>query len=176
MTDKQKIFAKEYIIDLNATKAARRSGYSDESAKSIGYELLNNDEVSELIQELIQERVVRCEISSDAVLNEFKNVGMSNIQDYLDDSLEMKRLSDIPESKARAIKAIKKTVIESEFGSKTVVEFTLHDKLSGLINIGKHIGFFEKDNAQLKPELVMPEINVYNSAPPLANSEDKLDV
>lgn len=148
MTEKQKIFCEEYMLDLNAAKAAKRAGYSEDSAKSIGYELLNNDEVSEYIAGLMQARVEKCQTSAAEVLKEFLSVGMSNIQDYLDDDLEVKTLSEIPEQKARAIKSIKKIVTEFETGTKTSIEFTLHDKIAGLMNIGKHIGFFEKDNEQ----------------------------
>lgn len=146
MTDKQILFCKEYIVDLNATYAARRAGYAEENAKQIGYELLNKDEIAEYIQSLITERYKRCQISADDVIYELKNVGTSNIQDYMDDNLNIKPLSQLSIHKAKAIKSIKKTITEGEFGTKTQIEFTLHDKLSGLDKLGRHIGLYTADN------------------------------
>lgn len=152
MTDKQSFFCKEYIIDLNGAAAAVRAGYSEDSAKSIAYELLGKDEINEEIQRLIKERSERLEVSADDVLKEFHSIGMSNIKDFVNGDFEVKNLDEVDYVKAKAIKSIKKTITENEFGSKTVVELQLHDKLNGLTNIGKHIGFFEKDNSQKKPE------------------------
>lgn len=150
MTDKQILFCREYIVDLNASAAAVRAGYSADSAKSIAHELLSKIEVSDEIQKLFDERATRIQVTSDDVLREFHSIGMSNIKDFVTSDFEVKPLDEIDFVKAKAIKSIKKTVTESEYGSKTVIEFQLHDKLSGLTNIGKHIGFFEKDNEQAK--------------------------
>lgn len=147
MNAKQEQFCKEYLIDLNAAKAAKRAGYSEDSAKSIGYELLNTEEISERISHLMAERSERCEVTADEILFELKYVGMSNIQDYMTDNLEVKPLCDIPKEKAKAIKSIKKTVTEFDGGCKTVVEFVLHDKLSGLDKLGRHIGLYNKDES-----------------------------
>lgn len=152
MTDKQVLFCKEYIIDLNASAAAVRAGYSNESARSIAYELLAKEEIETEIRRLINERSERLNVTADDVLREFYAIGMSNVKDFLYDDFEVKNLDEIDLVKAKAIKSVKKTITEFEGGSKTVVEFQLHDKISGLNSIGKHIGFFEKDNQQKNQE------------------------
>lgn len=151
MTDKQILFCKEYLVDLNATKAAVRAGYSDKTAKTTAHELMSKDEVAEEIQRLFDERASKCGVTSEQVLKEFVSIGMSNIKDYMDDEFDVKNLSEIPDYKAKAIKSIKKTVIEGEGFNKTVIEFQLHDKIAGLNNLGKHLGLFEKDNSQSAP-------------------------
>lgn len=56
MTEKQKIFCDEYLIDLNATQAAIRAGYSKKTAYAIGNENLNKPEIQEYIQKRIDEK------------------------------------------------------------------------------------------------------------------------
>lgn len=57
LNDKQKRFAREYVIDLNATRAAIRAGYSEKTAKSQGQRLLTNVDVSEFIKELMDQKI-----------------------------------------------------------------------------------------------------------------------
>jgi len=167
MTEKQIFFCKEYIIDLNATKSAIRSGYSPDSAKTIAHELLAKEEVQSEIQRLCNERAARLEISSDDVLREFHSIGMSNIKDFVNGDFEVRNLDEVDFVKAKAIKSIKKTVTEGDFGVKTVVELQLHDKVAGLSSIGKHIGFFATDNAQ-KATSIQLMVN-----DPLSNDHDE---
>ena len=56
MTDKQELFIKEYLIDMNATAAAKRAGYSEKTAYSIGQENLNKPEIKQVIQEELENR------------------------------------------------------------------------------------------------------------------------
>lgn len=56
MTDKQELFIKEYLIDMNATAAAKRAGYSEKTAYSIGQENLNKPEIKQAIQEELENR------------------------------------------------------------------------------------------------------------------------
>lgn len=150
LTDKQKRFCEEYLIDLNATQAAIRAGYSESTAKSMGCENLTKPDIQVYIQELQRERSERTKITADMVLQELAKCGFSNIQDYINGDLSIRDISSIDRNKADAIASIKKTVTEFEGGSKTSVEFKLHDKLKSLDMLGRHIGFFEKDNDQKK--------------------------
>ena len=56
MTDKQELFIREYLIDFNSTKAAIRAGYSARTAYSIGNELLKKPEISQGINQAMNER------------------------------------------------------------------------------------------------------------------------
>lgn len=71
---KRQLFCKEYLIDLNATQAATRAGYSKKTAKSQGQRLLTNVDIAENIQELMSNRSEKVEISSDWVLESLKSV------------------------------------------------------------------------------------------------------
>lgn len=74
MTPKQELFAKEYLVDLNATRAAIRCGYSEKTAYSQGQRLLKDVEVSGAIQKAMDERSERTEITADDVLNRINRI------------------------------------------------------------------------------------------------------
>lgn len=69
LTKKQELFVKEYLIDLNATQAAIRAGYSEKTSYSIGEENLKKPVIAAAIQEEMDKRAKRIEINADYVLN-----------------------------------------------------------------------------------------------------------
>lgn len=79
MTDKQKRFCEEYLIDLNATKAAIRAGYAEKAAYSQGQRLLKNVEVAELITKLKANQSERTGITADRVLTELSKLGFADM-------------------------------------------------------------------------------------------------
>ncbi len=151
LSAKQKKFCDEYLVDLNSTKAAERAGYSQKTAKEQASRLLTNVNVHSYLSSLKEKREKRTEISQDMIVNELAKVGFTNIQDYINGDLTIRDLAKIPANQAAAIKSIKRTVTESDFGTKEVVEFVLHDKLKSLELLGRHVGIFEKDNQQKAP-------------------------
>jgi len=74
LTDKQEMFCLEYLVDLNATQAAIRAGYSEKTAYSIGNENLSKPELQEKIAELMQERSNKTKIDAEWVLKAAKQV------------------------------------------------------------------------------------------------------
>jgi phage terminase small subunit len=80
MTPKQEMFIKEYLLDLNATQAAVRAGYSEKSAMEIGYQLLRKTSVQEAIQKAVNERTRNVEITTEWILQ-----GIKDIADNLDE-------------------------------------------------------------------------------------------
>ncbi len=68
LTPKQEMFAEEFLIDLNATQAAIRAGYSKRTARSQGQRLLTNVDIAEAIQKAMAERGKRTEVEADYVL------------------------------------------------------------------------------------------------------------
>jgi phage terminase small subunit len=69
LTPKQKRFVSEYLLDLNATKAAVRAGYSEKTAEQQGYRLLRNVQVAEAVQKAVEERAERKSLSADYVID-----------------------------------------------------------------------------------------------------------
>lgn len=68
MNDKQAAFVNEYIIDMNASAAARRAGYSPKTAGYIGHENLKKPKIREAIDAALVERAKRTEVTADMVL------------------------------------------------------------------------------------------------------------
>lgn len=77
LTAKQERFCREYIIDLNATRAAIRAGYSEKTANRIASENLSKLDIQEKIRQLQQKIEARTEITQDKVLNELANIGFA---------------------------------------------------------------------------------------------------
>ena len=75
LTAKQKMFVAEYLIDLNATQAAIRAGYSKHTAKSVGCENLTKPDIAQEIQEAMDERTKRTRLDADSILNEIAGIG-----------------------------------------------------------------------------------------------------
>lgn len=82
LNDKQKLFCDEYIIDLNATQAAIRAGYSEKTAYSQGQRLLKDVEIQRYIQERKADRMERIEVTQDFVLRELLAMASVNATDY----------------------------------------------------------------------------------------------
>ena len=76
LTGKQKRFVEEYLCDLNATQAAIRAGYSAKTAEWIGPQLLQKTHVAAAIQEAMNKRSVRTEITADRVLREVSHMAL----------------------------------------------------------------------------------------------------
>lgn len=68
LTAKQQAFIHEYLIDMNATKAAIRAGYSVKTARSVGNENLTKPDIKKAIDEALLERSKRCELDADRVI------------------------------------------------------------------------------------------------------------
>lgn len=88
LTDKQKRFVAEYLIDLNATAAARRAGYSAKTADRIGPELLGKTCVSQAIQEAILDRQKRTEVTQDYVIEKLKEIADKEASDTQESDLK----------------------------------------------------------------------------------------
>lgn len=149
---KQRRFCQEYVVDMNASAAAVRAGYSSKTAKEQGYRLLTNVLVQEEVQRLKEKAAKRAEITADMVIAELAKIGFSNIQDFVGKDNSTVDLSKIESARAAAVSGVKVTTSTTGMGkSRQVekkVEFRLHDKRAALENLGKHLGVFEKDNQQ----------------------------
>lgn len=88
LTEKQKRFVAEYLVDLNATQAAIRAGYSEKTAGSVGNENLKKPEIQEALQKAIKDRESRTEITQDKVLGELGKVAFSKAADYSESILK----------------------------------------------------------------------------------------
>jgi phage terminase small subunit len=80
---RREIFAREYVIDLNATRAAIAAGYSAKTAESSGSRLLSNVKVSRLIDALHTKRASKLEITAEKLDEECAKLAFANMGDYI---------------------------------------------------------------------------------------------
>ena len=147
MTKKQKRFVEEYLIDLNATQAAIRAGYSPATAKEIGCENLTKPNIAAAVSQAMAERSRRTGINQDRVLQELARIGFAKITDVVDPETAKIR-ADASDDDLACIQSIK--IKPSEFGTEREVK--LYDKKSALVDLGKHFGLF-KDKVELNGDM-----------------------
>lgn len=140
MTKKQKLFCDEYLIDLNATQAAIRAGYSPDSAADIGYENLKKPDIRAYIDKAMAERSKRTGINQDRVLQELARIGFAKITDVLDPTTA-KIKADASDDDLACIQSVK--IKPNEFGIEREVK--LCDKKAALELLGKHLGMFQNN-------------------------------
>lgn len=158
MTKKQKRFVEEYLIDLNATQAAIRAGYSPDTAGSIGGENLQKPEISNAISKAMAERSKRTGINQDRVLRELAKIAFVNAVEVIDPETATVRVDATPEDTA-AIQSIKVKESFSETGQMTEREVKMADKLKALELLGKHLGMFnDKLNIELEPVTIVNDL------------------
>ena len=144
MTEKQKRFVEEYLIDLNATQAAIRAGYSPLTARDIGCENLTKPNIQEAIDKAIAERSRRTGVNADRVVRELAKIAFVNAGEVIDFDTAI-LMDKISEDDMAAIQSVK----VKTFGEDGVErEVKLADKLKALELLGKHLGLF-KDKVEL---------------------------
>ena len=140
LTNKQKRFCDEYLIDCNATQAAIRAGYSINNADKIGSELLGKTRVSEAISKAMAERSRRTGISQDRVVNELAKIAFVNMLDVVDEEGRIR--STASEDDLACIESIKHKESSSINGDSTEREVKIASKLKALELLGKHLGMW----------------------------------
>jgi len=150
LTAKQRIFADEYLIDLNATRAykvAYPKIKNDETAAANSSRVLRNAKVEEYIQKRMKDREKRTEITQDMVIKELAKIGFANVTDYVTIEgpyVKVKQTEDTPSKKFGAIAGIK----EGANG----IEIKMNDKGKALELIGRHLGMW-KDKVEVSGTL-----------------------
>ncbi len=141
MTEKQKIFADEYLIDLNATRAykvAYPRVKNDETAATNASRLLRNAKVAAYVTERMEARQKRTEITQDRVIEELAAIAFARVTDFtqiVDGKVVWTDTEKLSEEQSRAIAEIK----EGKFG----IELKLNDKEKALELLGRHLGMFK---------------------------------
>jgi phage terminase small subunit len=178
VTDKQIIFANEYLIDLNGTRAYKEAYphvKNDNTAAAAATRLMNNPEVKDYIDKRIKDRLERIEVTQDDVIQELAAIAFANGSDYakvvtkpvmiqtsegdyvpaLDSEgnqmyYQAVEIEETEELTKRQIKAI--SGIKQ---GKNGIELTTYDKVKALELLGKHLGIF-KDKVEVSGNINNP--------------------
>lgn len=156
LTPKQKRFVEEYLIDLNATQAAIRAGYSQRTARQIGEENLSKPDIFSAVQEAQAKRSERTEITQDMVLQELAKIGFSDIRKIVRWGETMLRMETDKDGNDVVVPYHGLSLIDSsEIDDATAAAISevaegrngltvkLHDKKGALVDIGRHLGMFK---------------------------------
>lgn len=185
LTDKQKAFAREYVIDGDASKAARRSGYSEKTAAAQGFELLRNPLVKAEIARLTDAKVERASIAADEIVEQLANIvraditdvvswGMAEVED--DEGLPVTMPDGTPVLRPhitvinsdRLDRAVTTGIAEVSMTDKGTFKVKMHDKAAAIEKLMRHLGMFEKDNKQVADGLTQLIEAVQGTTLPLA--------
>lgn len=151
LTEKQQRFVDEYLIDLNATQAAIRAGYSAKTADVQGSRMLRNVKVQQAISEAMAERSKRTGVNQDRVVLELAKIAFVKMTDIVDNQGRIK--SSATEYDLACIESMKYKESESDTGSSVEREVKISPKLKALELLGKHLGMW---NDKLDVNITQP--------------------
>lgn len=141
MTERQKRFIAEYLIDLNATQAAIRAGYSPKTARQIGEQNLTKLDINSAIAKEMAKRSKRTGVNQDRVVLELAKIAFVNASDVIDANTATVK-DDATADDTAAIQSIKVKVFPTKDGEGVEREIKLGDKLKALELLGKHLGMW----------------------------------
>ena len=153
MTPKQERFAQEYLVDLNATQAAIRAGYSAATAYSQGERLLKNAEVAAFVASAVEARAERTQVNADWLLKRLADEAEADVADLYNDDGTLKPVKDWPRIWRQGLVAGVDTVSE---GGVSVLKVRLADRSRRLEMIGKHVdvqAFKDRIEHDVTPDL-----------------------
>jgi len=183
LTAKQRAFVREYLIDLNASQAALRAGYSEKSAHVEGTRLLKNAKVAAAVSAAMDLRAKRTEVTADRVLKELAKIGFSDIRkavkwqtsliteednpdggdvavvkNIVTNNVQLVASEDIDDDTAAAIAEISQN-------AQGGLKIKLHDKRAALVDMGKHLGMFT-EKVEHSGEVAVTFNTIYETKPP----------
>lgn len=142
LTAKQERFVGEYLLDLNATQAAIRAGYSEKTAGQQGFDLLKKPEIQKSIEEAQAKRAERTEIDAEWVLRRLGDEATADLADILDEAGAVKPVAEWPLIWRQGLVAgldVHEELVEGEKVGQTV-KVKLSDRIKRIELIGKHVG------------------------------------
>lgn len=153
LTDKQQRFVEEYLIDLNATQAAIRAGYSPNSAEAQASRMLSIVKVRDAVARAMAERSKRTGVCQDRVVQELARIAFLNPSDVVNlNSATVKE--DVSEDDLAVIASVKNKTTFFESGSAEEHEVKFCDKVKTLELLGRHLGMFN-DKLRIDTEPVI---------------------
>lgn len=147
LTPKQQRFVEEYVVDLNATQAALRAGYSKKTAYAIGAENLRKPQIAAAIEKARAKLAGKAEITAERVLTELARLGFMDPRKLFTESGNLRSIHDLPDEVAACIASVEVVTKPGvdEDGEKTVErvhKIRFWDKRGALDLLGRHLALF----------------------------------
>jgi phage terminase small subunit len=145
LTAKQTAFVSEFLVDGNATAAAKRSGYSERTAEKIGSENLSKPEIAKAIAAKQAKRYAKQDITAERILAELARVAFLDVGKMLNDDGAMKPISELDADTRAAIAGLELSEIRDEDGKPigTLKKIKIADKLVALDKLARNFGLLQ---------------------------------
>lgn len=143
MNAKQARFVAEYLIDLNATQAAIRAGYSEKTAGSQGFDLLKKPEIAQAVAAGQAKHITTADLTASRVLEEMRRLSFLDLRSLFDDHGNIKPIHELtPEQGAclASVEVVKKNLAAGDGQTDTVHKLKVWDKVRSLEMLAKHFG------------------------------------
>lgn len=137
LTPKQQRFVEEYLIDLNATQAAIRAGYSEKTAKEIGSENLTKPNIANAIQEAQNKRTEQTQIDAAYVLKRLVEIDQMDVLDIMDDQMKIRPVNEWPKVWRQYVVNLEN--LELSDGEGCFKKIKWPDKVKNLELLGRHV-------------------------------------
>jgi phage terminase small subunit len=147
LTDKQQRFVEEYLIDLNATQAAIRAGYSEESARSIGSENLTKPDIQEAISDARARLTEAAQVTQERIVREYAKLAFLDIRKAFDSEGRLKPIGEMDDDTSAAIAGLEVEELYEGRGEARehigrIHKVKLADKKGSLDSLARHLGMF----------------------------------
>jgi phage terminase small subunit len=175
LTKKQELFVAEYLVDLNATRAAISAGYSVKSADCQASQLLANPKVSEAIAAKHGKRLSSLEITADRVLQEIAKLAFCDPANFFEADGSLRHIQDLDQNTRMAIAGLEVAELFEGTGEQKhcyglLKKIKIADKRSSLELLGKHLKLFSDAAQGINGKLVVEFI----TSIPRPQREEKL--
>lgn len=155
LTEQQKRFVEEYLIDMNGARAARAAGYSESAARETASRLLKKPEVAQAVREAREKLSERTEITQDWVLQRWAAIADVDKRAFFDDTGRLRPVSEWTREMALAVDGLDVTETEGEIAVK-VSKLKLSSSKAALDSIARHLGMF-KDKVEVSVDETLAE-------------------
>ena len=146
---RHELFAREYVKDLNGTRAAISAGYGEKGAHVRASQLLRNRKVQGLLAKLTKKHADKLDLSAEKVLSELSSMGFSNMLDYIKATEEGSAYVDLSNLTREQSSAIQEVTVDAYVEGKGKharkvkrTKLKLVDKIRSLELLGKHLKLF----------------------------------
>jgi phage terminase small subunit len=159
LTPKQQRFVEEYLVDLNATQAAIRAGYSARNAGKLGPRLVGESRIAAAISAAMAARAEKVEVTAAEVLEELRTLMTSDVRHFqVDHDGTLTLAPGVPDRAWRAVSSVKhkiRTFTDDDGNTDTTreIEFRLWDKNTAIEKVAKHIRFYPPEKIEHSGEV-----------------------
>jgi phage terminase small subunit len=148
MARRRHLFVEAYIANgNNASQAAIAAGTGGKQPRAEGWKLLKDPVVQDMLAPRAKQIAELAEMSTEAWARELRAISFSRVGDLLGPDGKLAPLAKLPDHVQAAISSVKATP------DGEAIEYKFWDKGAALVTMARHLGLFERDNAQVKPDI-----------------------